>query len=78
MPKIRLPHPDEFRNRIVEFARNGRTPGGLAEEPIDRAERKNGRHRAGEALQEDHDSISEIGGMIALDIGPQACNITHM
>jgi transposase len=32
MPKTRPPYPDEFRNRIVELARNGRTPSDLAEE----------------------------------------------
>ena len=32
MPKTRPPYPDEFRSRIVELARNGRTPSGLAEE----------------------------------------------
>jgi transposase len=32
MPRTRPPYPEEFRNRIVELARNGRTPRGLAEE----------------------------------------------
>jgi transposase len=32
MPRTRQPYPDEFRNRIVELARNGRKPSGLAEE----------------------------------------------
>ena len=32
MPRTRPPYPDEFRNRIVELVRNGRTPSGLAEE----------------------------------------------
>ncbi len=32
MPKTRPPYPDEFRDRIVELARNGRTSYGLAEE----------------------------------------------
>ena len=32
MPRTRPPYPDEFRDRIVELARNGRTPSGLAEE----------------------------------------------
>jgi transposase len=32
MPRTRPPYPEEFRNRIVELARNGRTPAELAEE----------------------------------------------
>jgi len=32
MPRTRPPYPDEFRNRIVELARNGRKPSELAEE----------------------------------------------
>ena len=32
MPRTRPPYPQEFRNRIVELARNGRTPSELAEE----------------------------------------------
>lgn len=32
MPRARPPYPEEFRNRIVELARNGRTPRELAEE----------------------------------------------
>jgi transposase len=32
MPRTRPPYPEEFRNRIVELARNGRTPRELAEE----------------------------------------------
>ena len=32
MPRTRPPYPHEFRNRIVELARKGRTPSGLAEE----------------------------------------------
>jgi transposase len=32
MPRTRLPYPEGFRNRIVELARNGRTPAELAEE----------------------------------------------
>ena len=32
MPRIRSPYPQEFRNRIVELARNGRKPPELAEE----------------------------------------------
>jgi len=32
MPRTRPPYPEEFRNRIIELARNGRTPAELAEE----------------------------------------------
>ena len=32
MSRTCQPYPDEFRNRIVELVRNGRTPSGLAEE----------------------------------------------
>ncbi|MCS3613449.1 transposase [Salinibacter ruber] len=32
MPRTRPPYPEEFRDRIVELARNGRTPAELAEE----------------------------------------------
>ena len=32
MPRTRPPYPQEFRNRIVELARHGRTPSELAEE----------------------------------------------
>ena len=32
MPRSRPPYPQEFRDRIVELARNGRTPAELAEE----------------------------------------------
>jgi len=32
MPRTRPPYPQEFRNRIVELARNGRKPSELAEE----------------------------------------------
>jgi len=32
MPRTRPPYPQEFRDRIVELARNGRTPAELAEE----------------------------------------------
>jgi transposase len=32
MPGTRQPYPDEFRNRIVELARNGRKPSELSEE----------------------------------------------
>jgi len=31
MPRTRPPHPQKFRARIVELARNGRTPSELAE-----------------------------------------------
>jgi len=32
MPRTRPPYPQEFRNRIIELARAGRTPAELAEE----------------------------------------------
>jgi transposase len=32
MPRTRPPYPQEFRNRIIELARNGRAPKDLAEE----------------------------------------------
>jgi transposase len=32
MPRTRPPYPEEFRNQIVELARNGRTPAERTEE----------------------------------------------
>ena len=32
MPRTRRPYPQDFRDRIVELARNGRTPSELADE----------------------------------------------
>ncbi len=84
MPRTRPPYPQKFRDRIVELARNGRTPSELADEfeptettirnwlkQADRDEGKSAEGLSTDEREELREAIESVGGKMVEKNGPE-------